>query len=72
MATATEILPEVDDDITDPDDFAHYIRIKSLIKGGPQVALCGKKFIPTIVGQEVFNKPVHPVCELLFNMLDKD
>lgn len=69
MVAATEVLPEVDDDLSDFDGMAHYARISSLVKGGVQIALCGKKWIPRTAGVEVFDMPVCPPCEELFGLL---
>lgn len=68
MSTETQILPEEDTDVSEPDGKAHYVRIKALIQGGPVVAMCGKKYIPTIVGTEVFNREQCAPCEDLFQM----
>lgn len=68
MSTATEILPEVQEDITEPDGKAHYVRTKSLMQGGPVVALCGKKYIPTeIMG--ALDRKICKTCEELYAML---
>lgn len=69
MQTETQILPEEDTDVSEPDGKRHYVRIEALIAGGPVVALCGKKYIPTIVGQEVFNRDQCEPCETLFVMV---
>lgn len=69
MVTATEVLPEVDDDISDFDGMAHYTRVSSLVKGGVQIALCGKKWLPRTAGAEVLNMPVCPPCEEFYQML---
>lgn len=69
MSTETQVLPEEDTDVSEPDGKAHYVRIASLGPGHAVVALCGKKYIPTIVGQEVFNKEVCPPCEDLFKII---
>lgn len=69
MATEAQILPEIEEDVTEPDGMAHYVRIASLGPGQAVVALCGKKYIPTIVGQEVFDKDVCPPCDALFKLI---
>lgn len=69
MATETQILPDIEEEVTESDGMAHYVRISKLIEGGPVVALCGKKYIPSIVGQEVFSKDVCSACEQLFEMI---
>ena len=68
MSSATEVLPEVDDDISDFDELAHYVRITSLLEGGVQVALCGKKWIPRTIA-DAQNYPTCPPCEELFQLL---
>lgn len=65
----TDVLPEVDEALSDFDDHAHYVRIKNLVKGGPQIALCGKKYFPTIVGAAVLDLPVCSKCAELMEML---
>jgi hypothetical protein len=72
MATATDevtkVLPAIDDDITEWDGQSHYVRIKSLVKGGPQVALCGKKWLPhTIIDAEKY--PTCKACEELIGLI---
>lgn len=69
MATETQVLPEEDTDISEPDGKRHYVRIKALLQGGPIVALCGKKYIPTIVGPEVMSRDLCAPCEELFALL---
>ena len=69
MTTKTEALPEIQEDISEPDGKAHVVRIDALIKGGPVVALCGKKYIPTVIGPEVFNRKACLTCVELYEML---
>lgn len=69
MTTPTQILPEVDEQLSDFDGMAHYARVADLIKGGPTVALCGKKYWPKITGAEVTKLPVCPKCAELMEML---
>lgn len=65
----TEVLPEIDTDVTEPDGKAHYVRIKALIVGGAVVALCGKKYVPTIIaGAE--KREVCPPCKELYHLLE--
>lgn len=65
----TEVLPSVDDDISEFDGKAHYVRTKSLIESaGVQVALCGKKWIPQTIAQAQ-NYPVCKPCDELFGLL---
>lgn len=70
MSTATEtgVLPETQEDISEPDGKAHYVKIKAIIKGGPVVAMCGKKYIPTEVGAAVFNREKCAPCVELYEM----
>lgn len=63
-----EVLPEVDDGISEFDGFAHYTRIRSLLEGGVQVALCGKKWVPKTIAKAQ-NYPTCKTCDELFNML---
>lgn len=64
----TSHLPELDDDVSDFDGFAHYTRVKGLLEGGVQVALCGKKWIPKTIGN-AGDFPVHPLCKELYELL---
>lgn len=69
MSTATEILPEVEEEVTEADGKAHYVRIKALITGGAVVALCGKKYVPTVIaGAE--RLAVCAKCNDLYKMLE--
>jgi hypothetical protein len=69
MSTATEILPEIQEDISEPDGKSHYVRIKALLAGGPVVALCGKKYVPTeILG--ALDREVCAPCAELYAMLE--
>lgn len=64
----TASTPDIDDEISDPDGFAHYTRVKGLLEGGVKVALCGKKWIPkTIDGATDF--PICPKCKELYELL---
>ncbi len=65
----TDVLPEIQEDTTEADGKAHLVRIKSLLAGGPVVALCGKKYVPTIVGASVMDRPQCSVCVELFELL---
>lgn len=65
----TEILPEIDPDITENDGKAHYVRIKALMAGGAVVALCGKKFIPKDIAT-AGEKPICPPCKDLYALLE--
>lgn len=69
MNAITEVLPEVDDDVTENDGKAHYVRIKALLRGGPVVALCGKKYVPKIIGGAVMDLPKCKPCVDLFELL---
>lgn len=66
----TEVLPTVDDDISDFDGMSHYVRADYLIKqgGGVQVALCGKKWIPRTIA-DAQNYPTCKTCEDLFGLI---
>lgn len=71
----TEALPAVDDDVSDFDGMAHYVRAKSLVHNNVVVALCGKKWDPRTRGAAVMDLPVCAVCESLFGLIqamDKD
>lgn len=65
----TEVLPDIQEDVTENDGKAHYVRITSILSGGPVVALCGKKYLPKTVGQEVLDLPVCKACAELFALL---
>lgn len=69
MTTATEILPEIDKDLSEFDGHAHYARIDEIVAGGPLIALCGKKYIPTVIGPEVCNLPLCAACDQLMAMI---
>lgn len=64
----TEVLPEEDNDISEFDGKSHYVRVNSLIKGGAQVALCGKKWIPKTIA-EADNYPLCKTCDDLFGIM---
>ncbi len=69
MTTATpDVLPDVDDEVTEPDGLAHYVRIKALMLGGPVTALCGKRYVPTVIAQAV-DREMCPKCAELMEML---
>lgn len=65
----TEILPEVDAEITENDGKAHWVRIKALIAGGPVVALCGKKYVPVDIAGAT-EREVCSSCQRLYEMLE--
>lgn len=69
MTTATETLPDIDKEITEPDGRAHYVRIRALLAGGPVVALCGKKWIPETVAR-AGERPLCLTCDELMAMLE--
>lgn len=69
MSTEAEILPEIDTELSDFDDLGHYARIKELLKGGVQVALCGKKWIPRTIAK-ASDYPVCPKCSELMGFLE--
>lgn len=56
--TETEVLPEVQEDVSEPDGKAHYARGDDILMGGPLVALCGKKWVPI----EGFANPKREKC----------
>lgn len=64
----TQTLPEIEEEVTEADGKAHYVRIKALLAGGVVVALCGKKYIPTVIAGAV-DRPVCPKCAELFSFL---
>lgn len=64
----TLTLPDIEE-VTENDGFAHHVRVKALMAGGPVVALCGKKFLPRVVGAAV-DLPLCPKCEELMGMLE--
>lgn len=65
----TEILPEIDTEITENDGKAHWVRIKALIAGGPVVALCGKKYVPVDIATAGL-KEICPTCKELMKFLE--
>lgn len=69
MRSITEVLPEVDDGVTENDGKRHIVRIKALLRGGPVVALCGKKYVPKVVGSAVMDLPLCKSCDELFELL---
>lgn len=71
MATKTDVLPQIDEDVTESDGKAHYVRIKALMSGGAVVALCGKKYVPTEIAKAA-ERPICPPCQELHNLLDRD
>lgn len=68
MSAKTDVLPEIDTEVTEPDGKAHYVRIKALLDGGPVVALCGKKYIPTIIGG-AYDRELCGTCAELYALL---
>lgn len=62
-------LPRVDENVTENDGKAHFVRIKALMKGGPVVALCGKKFIPKTIA-DAGEKPTCSKCAELMSFLE--
>lgn len=65
----TDVLPDVEEEVSEFDGQAHYVRILVLVRGGPVVALCGKKYIPRVVGASVLDMPVCPKCANLMEIL---
>lgn len=61
-------VPEDDTELSEPDEFAHYVKVKALIAGGPQIALCGKKWVPTTIGGAM-DLPICPTCKELHAFL---
>lgn len=68
MSTRTETLPDVDPEVTEPDGLAHYVRIKALLLGGAVTALCGKRYVPTVIAKAA-DREVCPACADLYAML---
>lgn len=66
----TSVLPDIEEEISEFDGMAHFVRIKALLQGGVVVALCGKRYIPTIVGAEVCDLPVCQKCRDLMDLLE--
>lgn len=64
----TDVLPEIEDDVTPPDGKAHYVRKKAILSGGPVVALCGKKYVP-IEGFANPNRKTCAPCAELYELL---
>lgn len=62
----TDVLPEIEEEVTEFDGFAHYVRIKSLLEGGVVVALCGKKYVPFTIA----DAGKYPVCKTCQEMID--
>lgn len=69
MANDTKTLPEIEQEVTEPDGQAHYVRIKALLAGGVVVALCGKKYIPIEIARAA-ERPICPACAELMGMLE--
>lgn len=65
----TEILPEIDSDVTENDGKAHYVRIKALMQGGAVVALCGKKYVPVEIAR-AGEREICPTCKELYHLLE--
>lgn len=64
----TDVLPEIEEEVTEPDGYAHYVRIKALMLGGAVTALCGKRYVPTVIAQAA-DREVCPKCADLMEML---
>lgn len=64
----TSTLPEVEDEVTEADGKAHYVRTKALLVGGPVTALCGKRYVPTVIA-EAMDRPACAHCVLLYLLL---
>lgn len=62
----TEVLPEIDTELSEFDNKSHYVRIAALIQGGPIVALCGKKWIP----QHIADAGKFPKCLSCQDLMD--
>lgn len=69
MSSTTEVLPEIEQDVTEADGKAHWVRTKALIAGGPVVALCGKKYVPTDIAT-AGEKERCASCQELFHLLE--
>lgn len=67
--TRTDVLPEEDTEVTEPDGLAHYVRVKALMLGGPVTALCGKRYVPTVIA-DAGEREVCPPCADLYAMLE--
>ncbi len=67
--TGTQTLPEIQEETTEADGKAHYVRIKSLLTGGPVVALCGKKYVPTEIALAA-EREICSKCKELFELLE--
>jgi hypothetical protein len=64
----TKVLPEIEEEVTEFDGMAHYVRIKLLLAGRAVVALCGKKYVPRdIAGANEY--PICPKCAELYELL---
>lgn len=66
--TETQVLPKEEEDISDFDGMAHYVKIKALIQGGPVVALCGKRYVPREIAKAQ-EYPTCPKCKELHGIL---
>lgn len=65
MSVKTDVLPEVDDEVSEADGKAHYVRVKHLLLAGtPVTALCGKRYIPTNIGGALDKEICQPCAEL--------
>lgn len=72
MSTSTlepDVLPDIEEETTPPDGKAHWARKDAIVSGGVVVALCGKKYVPTKVGQAVLNMPVCSPCAEFYELL---
>lgn len=69
MTTATDVLPEIEKEVTEPDGQSHYVRKDALARGGVVVALCGKKYVPNVLGEAATQRPLCPECKELMGFL---
>lgn len=65
----TQVLPEIDKEVTEADGKAHWVRIRALMEGGAVVALCGKKYVPTDIATAGL-KEICPTCKELMKFLE--
>lgn len=65
----TEVLPEIDKDVTENDGKAHWVRVRALMQGGAVVALCGKKYVPNDIATAGL-KEICPTCQELYKLLE--
>ncbi len=64
----TDVLPAADEQVTEADGLAHYVRIKALMVGGPVTALCGKRYVPTVIAQAA-DRELCEKCAYLMELL---